>query len=155
MHFRGQHNYSLDQKNRLAVPAALREVMDPESHGKAFVALPGPNDRLWLWPEKFFERWIKQQESSLIAEEEVFDFERLIFSQSAQLPLDGHGRVRLPDWMVKRFRLSGEVTIVGNKDHLELYPPEEWRAEESRLVPAAVELYRRARPAFRRTERSE
>ncbi len=153
MHFRGQHIYALDQKHRLAVPAALREVMDPETHGKAFVALPGPNDRLWLWPERIFARWVEQQESSPVAEEEVFDFERLLFSQSEHLPLDGHGRVRIPEWMTTRFRLSGEVAIIGNKDHLELYPPAEWRAEEARLIPAAVDLYRRARPAFKRSER--
>jgi len=149
VHFRGQHNYVLDHKSRLAIPSALRDCMDESVHGSAFIALPGPNDRLWLWPEKIFEQWVAQRGSSLLAEEEALDFERLIFSQSAKLPLDGTGRVRLPDWMTKRFRLSGAVVIVGNKDHLELYPPEEWQAEEARLLPATADLYRRARPSFR------
>lgn len=153
MHFRGQHNYVLDHKNRLAIPSALRECMDERLHGSAFIALPGPNDRLWLWPEKIFEQWVSQRESSLLAEEEVLDFERLIFSQSAKLPMDGSGRVRLPDWMTTRFRLSGPIVIIGNKDHLELYPPTEWQAEQERLVPATADLYRRARPAFRAGER--
>lgn len=153
MHFRGQHKYAIDEKNRLAIPAAIRDAMDPETHGKAFIALPGPNERLWLWPERIFERWVARQESNPGVEEEIFDFERMIFSQSAHLPLDGHGRVRLPEWMVTRFRLSGEVVIIGNKDHLELYPPEDWREEEARLIPATSELYRRARPSYRRAER--
>jgi len=153
VHFRGQHNYAMDEKHRLAIPAAIRDAMDPETHGKAFVALPGPNERLWLWPERHFDRWVKGHESDPLDEDEVFEFERMIFSQSAHLPLDGHGRVRLPEWMATRFRLAGEVVIIGNKDHLELYPPSEWREEEARLIPATAELYRRARPSFRRTAR--
>lgn len=153
MHFRGQHNYVIDHKHRLAIPSALRDVMDEKTHGTAFVALPGPNDRLWLWPDKTFEAWVSQGESSLLAEEEVLDFERLIFSQSAKLPLDGSGRVRLPDWMIKRFQLAGEVVIVGNKDHLEIYRLEDWQAEEARLLPATADLYRRARSSLRTGER--
>jgi len=149
VHFRGQHNYVLDHKSRLAIPSVLRECMDEKTHGASFVALPGPNDRLWLWPEAIFDQWVAQRESSLLAEEEVLDFERLIFSQSAKLPLDGSGRVRLPDWMTKRFRLSGAVVIVGNKDHLELFTPAEWEAEQERLRQATPDLYRRARPSFR------
>jgi len=154
VHFRGQHNYTLDHKSRLAIPSALRESMDEKSHGAGFVALPGPNERLWLWPEKTFEQWVAQRESSLLAEEEVLDFERLIFSQSAKLPLDGTGRVRLPDWMIKRFRLAGEVVIVGNKDHLEIYTPADWESEQERLRVATADLYRRARPSFRNGERA-
>ena len=55
MAFLGEYEHSIDAKQRLAIPAEVRDLLHPESHGSAFVAAPGGNGSLWLWPEKTFE----------------------------------------------------------------------------------------------------
>ena len=41
MFFLGEYEHSIDAKQRLAIPAEVRDVLDPEVHGSAFVAAPG------------------------------------------------------------------------------------------------------------------
>ncbi|MEY5032685.1 MAG: MraZ protein putative antitoxin-like, partial [Planctomycetota bacterium] len=53
--FLGEYEHSLDAKQRLAIPAEIRDSWKAERHGDAFIAAPGQNGQLWLWPERKFE----------------------------------------------------------------------------------------------------
>ena len=75
-------------------------------------------------------------------------FERLIFSQAARLPVDSAGRVRIPDRLLQAFGLSGSVMILGVRDHLEVCDPQAWKAEQQRLQPSQADVWRRARQAL-------
>jgi MraZ protein len=146
--FLGEYEHSLDPKQRLAVPAELRDVMKPELHGEAFIAVPGANTYLWLWPEKTFQELSGALGGSLLGDEDMQQFERLIYSQAARLTVDSAGRIRIPDRLLQAFGLSGSVMILGVRDHLEICNPAEWRAEQQRLQPAQVDIWRRARQAL-------
>ncbi|MFM8785726.1 MAG: division/cell wall cluster transcriptional repressor MraZ, partial [Phycisphaerales bacterium] len=111
MLFLGEYEHTLDQKQRLAIPSELREVIDPKVHGDAFIAAPGPNGYLWLWPERTFANLSKDLGGSLVGDPSMHDFERLVFSQSARVPLDSAGRVRIPDRLLQKFGLGGPVMI--------------------------------------------
>ena len=41
--FLGEYEHSLDAKQRLAIPAEVRDAWKPDRHGEAFVAAPGQN----------------------------------------------------------------------------------------------------------------
>mgnify|MGYP003330827633 CR=1 FL=1 len=43
MLFLGEYDYTIDAKQRLAIPAEVRDVLNPEIHGAAFIAAPGGN----------------------------------------------------------------------------------------------------------------
>jgi MraZ protein len=146
--FLGEYEHSLDPKQRLAIPAELREVLRPELHGEALIAAPGANGSLWLWPEKTFYELSQALGGSLLGDEDIQEFERLMFSQSARLPIDGAGRVRIPDRLLQAFKLSGSVMILGVKDHLELCDPAAWKVEQERLRPTQADVWRRARQAL-------
>ncbi|MEC8559870.1 MAG: hypothetical protein VXY94_07315 [Planctomycetota bacterium] len=148
MFFLGEYEHSIDAKQRLAIPAEVRDVLDPEVHGSAFVAAPGGNGSLWLWPERTFETLSKELAGSLLGNDDLDDFERLVFSQSARVPLDSAGRIRIPVRLLDRYGLSKSVTVLGVRDHLELIKPKSWREEQSRLEPARTDIWRRARQAM-------
>lgn len=148
MHFLGEFDHSLDSKQRLAIPAELRDVLKPKIHGEAFVAAPGSNDTLWLWPELTFEALSTALGGSIVGDEDLQQFERLVFSQAARLPLDSAGRVRIPDRLLSAYGLSGTIKILGVRDHLELITPEAWQAEQARLKPLKPDIWKRARQAM-------
>lgn len=153
--FLGEYEHSLDPKQRLAIPAEIRDVMKPELHGEAFIAAPGANGSLWLWPEKTFHELSAALGGSLLGDEDMQQFERLMFSQAARLPLDAAGRVRVPDRLLQGFGLSGSVMILGVRDHLELCDPAAWKAEQQQFQPAQADIWRRARKALADRKRGE
>jgi len=153
--FLGEYEHSLDPKQRLAIPAELRDVLKPELHGEAFIAVPGANGSLWLWPEKTFQELSSALGGSLLGDEDMQQFERHIYSQAARLPIDAAGRVRVPDRLLQAFGLSGSVMILGVRDHLELCEPTAWRAERDRVQPSQAEIWRRARQTLADRRRTE
>lgn len=153
MLFLGEYEHTLDQKQRLAIPSELRDVFDPKVHGEAFIAAPGANGSLWLWPEKTFAQLSQDLGGSLLGEPGLQDFERLVFSQAARVPLDSAGRVRIPDRLLAKFGLAGSIMILGVRDHLELTDPEAWKRDQERLQPATEDIWRRARMAMAAAQR--
>ena len=129
MLFLGEYEHTIDAKRRLAIPAEVRDVFSPQEHGSAFVAAPGAKDTLWLWPERTFDQQARDMQRSLLGDEDLEEFERMYFSQSARIPLDSAGRVRLPERLLTQYALTGVVMVLGVRDHLELMTPEKYRME--------------------------
>jgi len=151
--FLGEFEHTIDPKGRLAIPSELRSALSPEVHGDALIAAPGPNGSLWLWPEKTFEQLATSLGGSLVGDEDMLAFERLLFSGASRLPIDGAGRVRVPDRLLREFSIQTEVMILGVRDHLELLPPSAWRSEQGRQRPQQSEIWRRARAAMSEARR--
>jgi MraZ protein len=53
------------------------------------------------------------------------------------LEWDKQGRVLIPEKMRQRTALQKEVTLVGVRDHLEIWNRPEWEAERERLFAGA------------------
>lgn len=145
----GEHEFTIDAKQRLAIPAEIRAALKPEVHGEGLIVAPGSNGTLWLWPEKTFEQMASAQERSFLEDEDTMEFEREMFSQSARLELDSAGRVRLPERLLKQYGLAGNVVILGVRDHLELVDPVNWAAHRAAQQSRQPEIWRRARQALR------
>jgi MraZ protein len=149
--FTGEYEHTIDAKHRLAIPAEIRCRLDASIHGEGFYLAPGSNGALWLWPEKTFEQIAGMLDQSLVPEEDMMDFEELLFSQSALLAMDKTGRVRLPDRLIEFAGLKQTVVILGVKDHLELRDPTDWNRRRQEKLAMQGEIMLRARRAL--TER--
>ena len=100
MLFTGEYEYTIDAKQRLAIPAEIRSHLHPERDGLAFYVTAGSNDALWLWPERTFERIAGAIEVSLLPAEEMMAFDEITFPIARRLEMDKTGRVRLPQAML-------------------------------------------------------
>jgi len=58
--------------------------------------------------------------------EELLKFDRFNVSMTFTISVDKQGRVVLPDKIVRRTGVSGEVTLAGVRDHMEIWPRAEW-----------------------------
>jgi MraZ protein len=144
--FTGEYEHTIDSKHRLAIPAELRQRLHPDIHGSALYLVPGPNGALWLWPERtFLELAGVMADRSLLPAEELTEFEEFLFSQARRLEIDPAGRVRLPERMASRFGLSGQVTVLGVRDHMELRDSREWEARLDEKYQKRSEIMLKAR----------
>ena len=150
MLFTGEYEHTIDAKQRLAIPAEVRQRMTLEVHGESFYLVPGANGALWLWPEKTFERMASAMEQSLLPGEEMMDFDELMFPQSRRLEIDKSGRVRLPDQTLSEYGLGQTVMILGMKDHLELRDPAQWQEQRRENLQKRRDIMLRARQVMNR-----
>jgi MraZ protein len=147
----GDHELSIDDKNRMLIPSEIRKQLDPERDGDAFFLVPGTDRRPWLYPERWYQELVGQQRSELTPDEDTLAYDRMTLGMASRIEWDKQGRVLLPEKFIKRAGLGKEVTLVGARDHLELWPREAWEKEWQMLDTRWGENVRRARQARQST----
>jgi len=60
------------------------------------------------------------------APDEAVAFERIGFALASKIELDAQGRILLSDKLRKRAGLKDDITLVGVRDHIELWNSEDW-----------------------------
>ena len=154
MVFTGYSQHAVDSKNRLAIPAKFRAKVDPKSDGRGWVIVHGqPPDRLWLYPDRYFEQLATQAVSALIPDQDLLRFDQMFFPAAESQELDGQGRIVIPERMLRLAGLRREVVICGVRDHLEIRRPEGFEEELAEGGKKVQELQLKAREAYQRTGR--
>lgn len=137
-----RYDHVIDEKNRLAIPSAIRNAMDPEIDGTKFYLVP-EGRYLQLIPEKLFEQMAVLATAGLQVPSDIAKARRLIFSTTSKVEPDKQGRVIIPD----RFMADGkdrdiyseavlkrEVTLVGVGDRIEVWNRNEFVAHLRELM---------------------
>ena len=140
----GNYELTLDEKNRLLVPSDIRKAWNPED-AESLVIVPGVNRKLWLYTEKFYEQMAARMESELGPEEDKVLSDVLNFGTAQRLEMDKNGRVLIPEKLVKKGQLGREVTVVGMRDHVEIWNRSDWSAFEDDLENRRAEIAARAK----------
>jgi MraZ protein len=122
----GEFQHVLDSKSRVLISNKLRSQIDAEEHGNNFYVVLGANGILCLYPEKYFERIALAVAPQTTAPDEVVAFERLSFALASRVELDAQGRLLLNERLRKRAGLKDHVTLVGVRDHIELWNSKDW-----------------------------
>ncbi|MBT5381976.1 MAG: cell division protein [Phycisphaerae bacterium] len=154
MLFTGEYEHTIDAKSRLAIPAEVRAGLEADQHGTAFYVAPGSTDTLWLWPERLFEQMAAASEASLLPDEDLLEFEELLYSQASRVEMDKSGRIRIPERLLTQASLGSSVMLLGVKDHLELRDPERWARQRDEKLAKQSEIMMRARRALQRARSS-
>lgn len=127
MMFLGEYEHALDVKGRLAVPAKFRGHLEPGA-----VLSKGMGRCLSIYT---MVRW-EEKSVALVdgkTDEELRDFERRIYPSANEVELDGQGRLVLPAKLREYASLKSEVTVVGVRDHIEIWDRVNWREYQQRL----------------------
>ena len=141
----GNYELTVDDKNRILVPSEVRKKLDPERDGEAFFLVTGRDGRLWLYPERHYELLVSRDPSELTPSEDTLAFDRLMLGLASRVEWDKQGRVLLPDKALKRAGIGKEVTLVGARDHLELWNRSEWETEREQLEARRRDLVEKIR----------
>jgi len=134
--FRGQHEHSLDAKDRLTIPSRLRAQL---ADGAVLVA--GLDPCVEVWPREGFNRFAQQILAGLNPLSSKARMLRRRFHANAQdEKLDSAGRLRMAKHLIAHGALEGQCVVVGVEDHLEVWSPERWaqHSEEMDAQASAV-----------------
>ena len=141
----GEYEHTLDEKGRVFVTSKLRNQIDPEQYGKDFYLLLGSNGVLCLYPEKYFQQIALAGAPGMAAPDEAVSFERMSFALASKVELDRQGRLQLSEKMRRRARLSSDLTLVGVRDHIEIWDTENWEKYLDDHLPQFQEQITQAR----------
>lgn len=122
----GEYQHVVDEKSRVLISNKLRNQIDSEEHGSNFYLVLGVNGILCMYPEKYFERLVLSVSPNTTAPDEAVAFERMSFALASKIELDGQGRLLLNENLRKRAGLKDRITLVGVRDHVELWNSENW-----------------------------
>jgi MraZ protein len=141
----GNYELTLDDKNRLLVPSEIRKALDPNTDGDAFFLVTGTNGKLWLYPEKYYESLAGQIRSEMVPEDDLLAFDQANFAMASKVEWDKQGRVLISERILRKAGLNKDVTLLGMRDHVEVWDRAEWEKRAEELDQRRMEIAVRAK----------
>ena len=131
----GTFDHSLDPKGRVTLPARYREHFQ---HGVVLVRLPGGEPCINVYHPATWERFDDKYIEPLNVFESKRDAwtARAIYMNQDRVEPDAQGRVLLSARQIKEVGLAGKVTIIGARDHLEIWDPQTFARRQEEMGSA-------------------
>jgi MraZ protein len=136
----GAFELTIDDKSRLQIPSEIRRAIKPEQHGNAFFLIRGVNKRPWFYNESYWEELSSKAPQEMTPAFQRLEFDQLRFAGASRVEPDKTGRVVLPEPLLRRSNIKRDVTLIGVRDHLELWNREEWNAWRDSLEEREAEI---------------
>ncbi len=134
----GRYDYSLDPKNRLAIPPTYRETLAQEK-GRSFYLTSGMDGCLYLFLPTQWEKMLADDLKmfSMPDKEQERAFKRKFFSEAVSVEPDAQGRILVPQYLKEHAGLRFDVLVQGAGNRAEIWDVKRWAAyEKSTIAPA-------------------
>ena len=119
----GEYAHTIDDKNRLTLPAKFRE-----SFAEGGVVTRGLDGCLYLYARADWDGLVAGRLAELDPlSEETRLMNRYFFSGAGEAEPDKQGRIMIPPALLEHARLGREVVVAGVYDHLEIWDRAVWR----------------------------
>ena len=128
MLFTGHYEHTIDAKNRLAIPADIRNQWIAEEHGAAWYATPWVGSVIRLYTEADFKARAREHMLGLTPDADHAALLSTLFGLSARLEPDSAGRIRISADLLDLVDLNSEIILVGCGEWLEIRDRAVWRA---------------------------
>ena len=137
--FYGEDEHTLDAKGRLAIPSRHRATL-----GTTVYIGRGMSGQVNLYPQPIFENMIQRIAPTGDDATGTGRAGRLIYSANP-CDLDQQGRVVIPPSLRRYAALDGTVTVLGHRNHIEIWNPDRWQ----RACEEVVALHRESPDDYR------
>ena len=118
----GEHEHTLDEKNRLTLPVRFRESFDG-----GVVVTRGMDGCLYAYSRDEFDRLVERMRALDPLSREARVLQRHFFSGANVAEPDKQGRIMIPAALLQSAGLQREVVVSGVYDHLEIWDRAVWR----------------------------
>jgi MraZ protein len=136
--FYGAYEHSVDEKNRLTLPARFRHSL-----AGGVVLARGIERNVDVFPS---DTW--HENTARIAEldslnREGRDMKRYVFAGAAVAELDRQGRVLIPPHLAEHAGVVKDVVVIGVHDHVEIWDRSVWAVHLSAIEGSAGDVAER------------
>ena len=123
--FMGEYRHSLDAKNRLIVPAKLREEL-----GSSFVVTKGLDGCLAVYTQDRWQAMLAKLNQIPSTKKEARSYVRSLTSKALECSLDNQGRIQLSQYLINAASIEKACVIIGASDHVEIWSEARWTEYE-------------------------
>ncbi|MDX6485220.1 MAG: transcriptional regulator MraZ [Gaiellaceae bacterium] len=135
----GAHEHTIDDKNRLTLPARFRHVF-----AEGIVVTRGMDGCLFAYTSGDWDRLVQTRLATLDPlSQEGRRMQRFFFSGATEAELDKQGRVGIPGALVEHAKLGRDVVVAGVHDPLEIWERAAWRRELAEVEGSAEDVAER------------
>jgi MraZ protein len=131
--FLGEYRHSIDNKDRLTIPARYRELLDEGAY-----ILRGLDNNLMVLTTKAFEAISKRIFQMSMTDPLARKLRRLIIGSASRIEIDKVGRILIPEFLCQKAGISceQEAVLVGQGNYFEIWSSEEWALQQQALDEA-------------------
>ncbi len=129
---------SLDAKGRVCIPASYRQVLTAQQTSGLYLCAS------FVFPAlEGFGQVVMDRTTAHLATLDPFlsslhdDLASQIVAETAQLPIDENGRVRLPDAMIAAAQLKERVLFVGMVQKFQIWDPDVYAPVKAKRLEGA------------------
>jgi MraZ protein len=134
----GEHEHSLDDKNRLTLPARVREDL-----GDQVVVTRGIDNCLDVFARDRFEQRAARISGLDSLSSASRTMQRHFFANATAVDVDKQGRIVIPAALLERVGIGRDVTVTGVHDHLEIWDRATWRDQRHEVEGSAEDVAER------------
>jgi MraZ protein len=135
----GEFEHTIDDKNRLTLPAKFRQALSG-----GLVITRGMDGCLYCYPQAEWERLV---EGRLVGLDPLSKqgrmMQRFFFAGASEAQPDKQGRVLVPTSLAKKASIGREVVIAGVGDHLEIWDRAAWNDHVTEFEGSAEDVAER------------
>ena len=134
----GEHEHALDEKNRLTLPARLRDQL-----GDRVVVTRGLDGCLYVYAAAEWAKLAERVGALDPLSREARTMQRFFFASAMDAELDKQGRIVIPAGLLESAGIGREVTVAGIYDHLEIWDRAAWRDQRQTVEGSAEDVAER------------
>jgi MraZ protein len=144
--FRGNHPAKVDEKGRLKLPSAFKQLVDA-SNVTQFYVTSTDGKSAEIWPLSEWEKREQQLAESSTLDDAVQKYLNLTSYYGQQVEMDNQARILLPQILRGTAKLDAEVAVFGKMNYLEVHnrelferglPENELTAEDRKAMAAIL-----------------
>lgn len=121
--FMGEYQHSLDNKNRISVPAKFREKL-----GREFIMAKGLEGCIYVFTTEQWEVLANKLKELPFTDKDANAFVRFIFSGACEIEMDKQGRALIPQNLIEYAHINKEIVSIGVCTRIEIWSKENWNS---------------------------
>jgi len=137
--FYGTHEHTIDDKNRLTLPAKFRDGLRG-----GVVLVRGIDNTVDVYPRESWDVSVERITALDSLTREAREMKRFVFAGATVTEIDKQGRVLVPPDLARHADLGKDVSVVGVHDHIEIWNRPKWGDHVSAIEGSVGDVAERA-----------
>ncbi|MBN1917151.1 MAG: division/cell wall cluster transcriptional repressor MraZ [Verrucomicrobia bacterium] len=133
--FYSEYRHTLDEKNRLSIPAKYRMLLQGSGDDPFFIGR-GIDRCILICTKAVWQEMERQFCDHPITNPIARRFNRLFYSGAQEVTLDKQGRIALPQNLIEWSGLKRDVVLAGVSNRIEVWDAQTWDAQLAESLEA-------------------